>query len=189
MLKACIPAEFAEGSAFYNTLPRLPPVSSRNPDPAQANGTWNATTVEANLNWTASTDTELDHNEIRGVTGPDYDREDESNITSIPAAGPLLYATNYALGPPATPPATKSTSSSPPATNAAATPSPALGEAPGTLPPADLSWRRRDLLPSPPTSRSMKPKPTSPFAGFPESPDNPARDKVEHSPAILSLDQ
>ena len=94
-----IPAEFAEGSALYNTLPRLTPINSRTPDPVQANGTWNATTVEADLNWTASTDTELDHYEIRGVAGPEYDREDETNII-IPAAGPLVYATNYALGTP-----------------------------------------------------------------------------------------
>ena len=67
----------------------------------QANGAWNAATVEADLNWTAITGTELGHYEIRGVAGPDYDREDESSITSIPAAGPLLYATNYALGTPA----------------------------------------------------------------------------------------
>ena len=37
----------------------------------QANGTWNATIVEADLNWTASTDTEPDHHEIRGVAGPE----------------------------------------------------------------------------------------------------------------------
>ena len=106
-----IPAEFAEGSPISATLPRLSPVPGSTPDPVVANGNYNPATITADLNWTASTETDTASYEVRGVGGPGYDTEDEVNLATILPGAPRTYSTNFAPAPPATPPATKSTSS------------------------------------------------------------------------------
>ena len=95
-----IPAEFAEGSPILATLPRLSPVPGSTPDPVVANGNYNPATITADLNWTASTETDLASYEVRGVAGPDYDTEDEVNLATIPPGAPRTYSTNFALGTP-----------------------------------------------------------------------------------------
>ena len=95
-----IPAEFAEGSPIAATLPRLTPVSGSTPDPVVANGNFNATTTTADLNWTASTETDLASYEVRGVAGPDYDTEDEVPLATLPPGAPRTYSTNFALSTP-----------------------------------------------------------------------------------------
>ena len=95
-----IPAEFAEGTAILTTLPRLSPIPGTTPDPVVTNGTFNPATLNAELNWTASTNPDLASYEVRGVAGPDYDTEDETPLATILPGAPRTLATNFALGTP-----------------------------------------------------------------------------------------
>ena len=92
-----IPAEFLAGSPILMTLPILTPEYNRTPVAVNASGNWNAATMKADLTWTASTDADLDHYEVRGVAGPEWDAEDEEPVATVPGSGPIVLSTPFAL--------------------------------------------------------------------------------------------
>ena len=98
--RQAIPAQFAEGTSILTTLPRLSPIPGVKVDPVQANGNFNATTLNADLNWTASTEPDLANYEVRGVAGPDYDTDDETVLVTLPPGSPRTYSTDFALATP-----------------------------------------------------------------------------------------
>lgn len=97
-----IPAEFAEGSAIFETLPRLSPLPGSTPDAVVANGVYNADTNEADLTWTENPVPNIASYQVRAVAGPEYEADDEEILATIPASGPRAYSTGYALLAPGT---------------------------------------------------------------------------------------
>ena len=100
--RARIPAEFPEGSAIFETLPRLSPLPGSTPDPVAGNGVFNEATNEADLSWTESTAADLERYEVRGVAGPEYEADDEVILATVPAGGERVFSTSYALTAPGT---------------------------------------------------------------------------------------
>lgn len=95
-----IEALYAPDSVAVGTLPRLTPLPGHTPDPVILSGEWNPTESRAELTWTASTDPDLDHYELRSCPGPEYSAEDESVIANIPAGDPLSFSTSAGLATP-----------------------------------------------------------------------------------------
>ena len=95
-----IPAEFAEGSAILETLPRLTPLPGHTPDPVALSAAWNATTSQANLSWTETTDSAVATVEVRASVGPDYDPEDETVLVTQAPSAPRTWAGDFGLAVP-----------------------------------------------------------------------------------------
>ena len=78
-----LPTFFAKDDAIVESLPRLTPLSGATPDAVTASAEWDATTSQAKITWTPSSDPKLDRYEIRFVSGPDYSTDDESISGSV----------------------------------------------------------------------------------------------------------
>jgi len=95
-----IPAEFPEGSTILATLPRLTPPDGSTPDAATLSGTWNTTTVAADLAWVPITDDSVTTLHLRATAGPEYEADDESIIATVPANAPATWTGNWGLAAP-----------------------------------------------------------------------------------------
>ena len=83
-------------SALLATIPAVSPPPGSTPDPVNASGVWNGTSLEADLSWTASTNPNLAHYSVRTAPGPTYHAADESVVAEVPA-GTTAYSTNEGL--------------------------------------------------------------------------------------------
>jgi hypothetical protein len=91
-VKGILPA----GDPLLNTIPAVTPPPGSTPAAVNASGVWNAGTSMADLSWTASANTNLDHYSVRTAPGPTYKAADESVVAEVPA-GTLTYSTNEGL--------------------------------------------------------------------------------------------
>ena len=98
--RAAIEGRFPPDYPLVTSLPRIYPQPGHTPDPVTAAGTWDAAQSKARLTWSASTDAELDHYEIRSSnSGSTYDTETEATLGSVPKdASPLEFLTAAGLG-------------------------------------------------------------------------------------------
>ena len=62
-----------------------------------ATAVWDADLQQARITWTASTDPNLDHYEVRFCPGPNYSTEDESIVASIDPSAPRQLLTDAGL--------------------------------------------------------------------------------------------
>ena len=80
------PAVLQEGSALIDTLPRLTPEGGRTPSPVELFGAYDAVNHAADLNWPASSDTDLEEYEVRVTFGPTWS-DSNNHIAGTVAAG------------------------------------------------------------------------------------------------------
>lgn len=93
-----IAADFAVGSAIYESLPAYsPPDSGPAPEPVSLSGTYDATDARAELAWTPVTDGNVTELELRATVGPEYDAEDEAIIATLPPDSPPTWTGTYGL--------------------------------------------------------------------------------------------
>lgn len=98
-----IPSEFPAGSPILATLPAYsPPDNDRQPDAVKLSGTFNPTTLEADLTWPPITDPDVTAVEIRATIGADYEREDENVLATLSPTAPPRWSGNYGLDRPGT---------------------------------------------------------------------------------------
>jgi len=97
--RAAVEGRFPPDHPLVLSLPRIYPQAGHTPDPVTAAGTWDAAASKARLTWSASTDAELDHYEIRSSnSGSTYDTETESTLGSVAKdASPLEFLTASGL--------------------------------------------------------------------------------------------
>lgn len=95
--RQCVIADFLEGDPLRETLPRLTPLPGHTPQAVNVAGTWSAASQQAELTWTASTDEALDHYELRGVVGPDYEGDDEQVLASFAPGAARAWSGLYGL--------------------------------------------------------------------------------------------
>ncbi|TXT38611.1 MAG: hypothetical protein FD138_303 [Planctomycetota bacterium] len=88
---------FAETDPLVLTLPKLSPDPGATPDPITASISWDVTQQKAKLTWSASTDPNLSHYEVRFCTGPTYSTDDESTLGTITPAEPREFFTESGL--------------------------------------------------------------------------------------------
>lgn len=82
------------------SLPRLSPLPGHTPEPVALSAAWNAQSQQAEGSVEPSDDADLARYEIRAVPGPDGEAADEVLVATIPKAGPLTFATGFALDEP-----------------------------------------------------------------------------------------
>lgn len=91
---------FAETDPLVLTLPKLSPEPGATPDAVTANIAWDATLQKARITWTASTDPNLSHYEIRFCAGPNYSTDDESTLGTVTPSEPREFLTDTGLATP-----------------------------------------------------------------------------------------
>ena len=89
-------ASFAPGSALVLSLPKLYAPSGATPDPVNATGQWDAPTLKAKLQWSASDDPALAHYSIRFCAGTTYRAENEQ-VAGMAQPGTLHFETDAGL--------------------------------------------------------------------------------------------
>lgn len=82
------------------TLPALTPPEGHTPAAVQAQAEWDATASAARITWTESEDADLKEYQVRGVSGDDYEPDDEAVLVTVPAAGARELETVFGLGSP-----------------------------------------------------------------------------------------
>ncbi len=94
--RLALPGALPAGNPLLDTVPALTPLPGSTPDAVILTAVWNATTVQANLNWTASTDPALATYQVRACPGPVWDAGNASSQgTYQPAV--LAISTTYLL--------------------------------------------------------------------------------------------
>lgn len=78
--RKALPTFFDKNHAIVQSLPRLTPLPGSTPDNVTLSGQWNDMTGQAEMSWTASSDPNLDHYDIRKTDGPVYDSDLETKI-------------------------------------------------------------------------------------------------------------
>lgn len=96
MYRAAILVEYGAMHPFTTTLPDVYVQPGSTPSPVPLTGTWNPTTAQAEFNWPASDDPNLDEYEMRMSPGPTYDAATATVIGHIPA-GTTTFATSEGL--------------------------------------------------------------------------------------------
>lgn len=95
-----VPTAVPADDALLQTLPALTPAAGHTPAAVKATGAWDAASAEAKVTWTASTEAELSHYEVRGVAGESYNTDDETVLATIDAGVPRELRTDFALSAP-----------------------------------------------------------------------------------------
>lgn len=95
-----MPQKFPAGHALITALPDLTPKPGATPDAVALTAVWSAADTKAKLEWAASSESALDHYEVRAVPGEEYDVDDEVQVASIPKNGPRLLLTEQFLSAP-----------------------------------------------------------------------------------------
>lgn len=84
------------GNPLIDSLPAFSPPAGSTPDPVSLSGVWSGGDTTANLNWSASDDSNLDHYSIRYHPGPRYKAAEEQSVDTVDASL-TEYATDYGL--------------------------------------------------------------------------------------------
>jgi hypothetical protein len=88
-----MPTNFAKTHALVESMPKLTPDAGSTPDAVSANGVWDAVAGMAKITWSASSDPNLDHYEIRFCAGPNYSTENEAVSGSVAPNEPREFLT------------------------------------------------------------------------------------------------
>ncbi len=91
-VKGVLPAN----SPLLATIPAISPPPGSTPAAVNASGVWNGTSLEADLTWTPSTNTNLDHYSVRTSPGPTYHAASESVVAEVPSTD-TVFSTNAGL--------------------------------------------------------------------------------------------
>jgi len=95
--RTAVEGTFAPTDALVESLPRLSPEPGSTPDGVTANITWDAALLKAKITFTASSDPNLSHFEIRFCAGPNYSTENESVIGNLTPAELREFLTDSGL--------------------------------------------------------------------------------------------
>lgn len=76
---------FGPDHPLTQSLPALSPAPGSTPDASTLTGNWNATTGQADLTWTASTDPNLDDYQVRVSPGATYDTDTATVLATVPS--------------------------------------------------------------------------------------------------------
>ena len=97
--RRAIAGSFAENHPLVLSLPAVSPEPGSTPEPVTASIVWDPLQLKAKITFSASTDQDLDHYEIRFCPGPNYSTETEVvtiNGNILPG-GPLEFFTDTGL--------------------------------------------------------------------------------------------
>ena len=83
--------------ALVASLPKLTPDPGSTPDAVTATGIWDVPTQQAKITFTASTEPNLDHYELRMSLGPTYSTENETVVASLAPTDPREFLTDAGL--------------------------------------------------------------------------------------------
>ena len=83
--------------ALVASLPKLTPDPGSTPDAVTATGVWDVPTQQAKITFTASTEQNLDHYELRMSPGPIYSTENETVVASLAPTDPREFLTDAGL--------------------------------------------------------------------------------------------
>jgi hypothetical protein len=98
--RAKLPTVFPAGHAVLDSLPTLTPASGHTPDAVTAAAVWDGPSTKAKVTWSASTDADLSHYEVRGNPGEPYVAADETVLASVAPADAREFLTDFALSVP-----------------------------------------------------------------------------------------
>lgn len=100
--RKAVEAKLPPDHPLIASLPRYSPLPGSTPEPASANGMWNAATSLADITFTPSASASVVRYELRYVAGPDYHADDESVAGSLLVGSPLVFNTLAGLPGPGT---------------------------------------------------------------------------------------
>jgi hypothetical protein len=80
--RATVLGLFGEEHPLTLSVPKLVPLPGHTPDPVVLSGIWNGSKAE--LTWTESTDSELDHYAVRRSSSNPYSTATESHVANVP---------------------------------------------------------------------------------------------------------
>ncbi len=83
--RAAVEGLFGPDHPLTQSLPALSPAPGSTPNASTLNGNWNATTFQADLAWTASTDANLDDYQVRMSPGATYDADTATVVATVPS--------------------------------------------------------------------------------------------------------
>jgi hypothetical protein len=83
--REAIKVEYGESHPFFASLPRIYPAPGSTPDTVTLTGQWDVPQNAAALSWTASTDPNFDHYEVRMSPGSNYDAVTATVIANMDA--------------------------------------------------------------------------------------------------------
>jgi hypothetical protein len=84
--RAAVQGTFAPDHALVASLPRLKPEPGSTPSAVTASGVFDVSANAARITWTASSDANLDHYEVRMTPGPTYDTDADTIIGNLATA-------------------------------------------------------------------------------------------------------
>ena len=93
-----MPSFFEKGNALIESLPRLTPKPGHTPDAVDVTGVWDAATTMAKLEWTESTDADLQDYLVLGCAADEWDADVAETLATIPAGEPREFSTTFGLG-------------------------------------------------------------------------------------------
>lgn len=94
--RQAVTGAFPAGHALIQSLPALTPPAGSTPDPVTLSGAWNVAASKAKLDWTPSTDPDLDYYSVRYHPGPQYKTVEEQPVTQV-AANTTTFLTVFGL--------------------------------------------------------------------------------------------
>ena len=83
--------------ALVASLPKLSPEPGSTPDAVTATAVWDVATQQAKITYTASTESNLDHYELRMAPGPTYSTETETVVASLSPSDPREFFSDAGL--------------------------------------------------------------------------------------------
>lgn len=95
--RAAVEGTFAPTDALVESLPRLSPEPGSTPDAITANIAWDAVLLKSRITFTASSDPNLSHYELRFCAGPNYSSDNESVIGNLTLAELREFLTDSGL--------------------------------------------------------------------------------------------
>lgn len=94
--RQAVPGLFPVDHPLVTSLPRLTPLPGHTPDAVVLTGVWNATTLKADLSWTASSDADLESYPVRRSGSDPYNTNTELAVQTLPP-GTLVLSTDAGL--------------------------------------------------------------------------------------------
>ncbi len=96
LYRTAVEGSFIEGHPLVLSIPRLAPLPGHTPDAVVLTMVWNPATGKADASWTASTDPDFLHYQVRRDGSAPYNTNTEQVVATFPA-GTLSFSTDAGL--------------------------------------------------------------------------------------------
>lgn len=96
--RQAVPSFFDKGNALIESLPRLSPKPGHTPEAVSLTGLWDGASSSALLEWTESTDNDLQDYLVLGCAAEEWDSDIAQTLATVPSGGTRQLSTVFGLG-------------------------------------------------------------------------------------------